>query len=227
MNGGLVCRHLTVVSRQADGTGRQILDDVCLAAPPGELVLITGPNGAGKTTLLATLGGLRRPTAGEVAADGEPVSRWAMTHLDRWRRQVGFVFQEPQFFQDLSVSENLMLALVPLGVPPGQWRGRAETALDAVGLGHLAGQPPWRLSSGEAQRVGLARALVRRPRYLLADEPTAHQDDAAIAVVAKALAGAAAEGAVVVVTTHDLRLRQSAIAAAHFVLDGGRLQPAP
>ncbi|MEE4608015.1 MAG: ATP-binding cassette domain-containing protein [Desulfobacteraceae bacterium] len=227
MNGGLACRHLTVVSRQAGGAERKILNDVCLAAPPGEVVLVTGANGAGKTTLLTMLGGLRRPTAGEVMADGQPVSRWAMTHLDRWRRQVGFVFQEPQFFEDLTVSENLLLALVPLGVPRGRWRGRTETALEAVGMGHLAGQTPWRLSSGEAQRVGLARALVRNPRYLLADEPTAHQDDAAITLIAATLAGAAAEGAVVVVTTHDPRLRQSGIAAAHFVLDGGRLQPAP
>jgi ABC-type lipoprotein export system ATPase subunit len=224
---GLVCCHLTAVHREADGTPRRILDDVSLAARPGEVVLITGPTGAGKTTLLTLLAGLQRPSAGEVDADGQPVSRWTTPHLDRWRRQVGIVFQEPQFFDDLSVLENLMLALVPLGVPRNRWRPRAGAALEAVGVGQLAHRPAWQLSSGEAQRVGMARALSRRPRYLLADEPTAHQDDVAMTLIAAALAGAAADGAAVVVTAHDPRLRQSGVAAVHWVLEGGRLRPAP
>lgn len=227
MKAGLVCCHLTAVHREADGTPRRILDGVSLAARPGEVVLITGPTGAGKTTLLTLLAGLQRPSAGEVDADGLPVSRWATPHLDRWRRQVGIVFQEPQFFDDLSVLENLMLALVPLGVPRNRWRPRAGAALEAAGVGHLAHRPAWQLSSGEAQRVGMARALSRRPRYLLADEPTAHQDDVAMTLIAAALAGAAADGAAVVVTAHDPRLRQSGVAAVHWVLEGGRLRPAP
>ena len=227
MNTGLICRDVTVTCRDVDGAQKPVLREVCLAARPATIVMIGGPTGAGKTTLLSVLGGLRRPTAGEVTADGQPVSRWTTGHLDCWRRQVGFVFQTPQFIKDLTVLENVMLPLVPLGITRRQWRRRAGEALEAAAAAHLAARPVWNLSSGETQRVGLARALVGHPRFLLADEPTAHQDDAAVAVVCAALSGVAADQRVVVITSHDPRLNQNAIAAEHFTLNDGRLAPRP
>lgn len=227
MTAGLACRDVTVTHCDDGGTERTVLHEIRLTAAPGELITVAGPTGAGKTTLLAVLGGLRRPGAGEVLADGVPVSRWSAAHLDRWRRQVGFVFQEPQFIDDLSVLENVLLPLVPLAASRAEWRRRAVAALDRVAVKHLADRAVWQLSTGEAQRVGLARALVGDPRFLLADEPTAHQDDAAVRIVADVLADASADGRVVVVTSHDPRWIDGGAAGGRFLLQEGRLVRRP
>jgi len=227
MTAGLACRNVTVTYRDGGGTERRVLHEGRLTAAPGELVTVAGATGAGKTTLLAVLGGLRRPDAGEVLADGVPVSRWSAAHLDRWRRQVGFVFQEPQFLDDLSVLENVLLPLVPLGTGRAEGRRRAAAVLDRFAVGHLADRKLWQLSTGEAQRVGLARALVGDPRFVLADEPTAHQDDAAVHIVADVLSAAAAEGRVVVVASHDPRWIGSGAAGERFILQAGHLLRRP
>jgi putative ABC transport system ATP-binding protein len=225
LTAGLACRRLDFTWPGEDPAAGRVLNAVEATFPSGTLSLVTGASGTGKSTLLHLLAGLLRPTAGEVWADGAPVSRWTALHRDHWRRQVGIVFQHLALMPDLSVAENLLAPLIPR---PIEWR-RMQQAIDdqlaAVGLPALARAPAYTLSGGQRQRLALARALVGRPRFLLADEPTAYQDDARARDVIARLADAAAAGAVVVVCSHDPRLRQSELVNRAFRLDAGRLAP--
>jgi ABC-type lipoprotein export system ATPase subunit len=191
---------------------------------PGRVSLISGRTGTGKSTLLHTLGGLMRPSAGEVLAGDRPVSRWIGAHRDVWRRSVGMVLQHPCLMADLTVLENVLLPLVPQGLSLSQARYRGAAALESVGLSHLAGSAAGVLSGGERQRVTVARALVVRPAILLADEPTAHQDDDAAALVWDRLRACAAGGAVVIAAGHDPRFSQASADADRYHLADGRLR---
>jgi putative ABC transport system ATP-binding protein len=152
----------------------QALRGVSLAIAPGEFVAITGPSGCGKSTLLHLLGGLDRPTAGEVCFHDQPLSR---LDLDTYRaREVGFVFQSFHLMATLTAVENVQ---IPMFEGPWPHRQRAERAgrlLDEVGLAQRRGHRPSQLSAGERQRVAIARALANEPALLLADEPTGNLD---------------------------------------------------
>lgn len=218
---GLACKAITLTRRDPHGEERAILDGLDASFGPGTVTVIEGATGAGKSTLLHVLGGLLRPHQGEVLADGQAVSRFTAAHRDRWRQSVGLVFQHPHLLSGLTVLENVMLPLVPRGHPVGDLRQQALAALERTAIGHLAGRDPNDLSGGEQQRVSLARALVSQPRFLLADEPAAHQDRAGLAHVSEQLAAAAATGAVVVVVSHDPRLA----GWRRLRLESGRLNP--
>ncbi len=202
---GLVLDRVSVCRSGADAP-HPTLDCVSASFPHGAVSAILGPTGVGKSTLLHVLAALIRPDEGRVYAHGEPVSSWIAAHRDRWRRQVGLGFQVPVFLDGLTVLENVMAPRVPL--EPGMRAAvdQARVALEAAGAMHLADRHLSSISGGERQRVGLARALVGCPRYLLLDEPTAHQDDAGVHIVVEAFEAAARRGAVVVVATHDHRL---------------------
>ncbi len=222
--GGLECRSLTLVRRDGAGAERPILDELDGTFTPGELAVVSGATGAGKSTLLHLLGGLLRPTSGEVLAGGEPVSRFLGSHRDRWRRQVGLVFQGTnQLWPDLTAAENVMLPLVPQGQTPAVLRRRVAAAMDRLGTLSLAKRDARELSVGEQQRVAVARALVVEPIYLLADEPTAHQDPAGLELVMGALTKVRDGGATVVVASHDPRVVGGSYAARDWRLDEGRL----
>jgi ABC-type lipoprotein export system ATPase subunit len=223
---GLACRAVTVRRRDAGGQLRTVLDALDATFPAGTLTLIGGPTGAGKSTLLHLLAGLARPDEGTVLADGEPCSRWTAAHRDLWRRNAGLVFQSAQLMGGLTVLENTLLPLVPRGLGRAELRARATAELERAGVAHLAARDPAELSGGEQQRVSLARALVGAPRFLLADEPVAHQDDGGLAIVARLLEDAASRGATVVVVSHDPRLARSGLARAQLVLDSGQLRDA-
>jgi ABC-type lipoprotein export system ATPase subunit len=227
MRGGLSCHALQRFRRGVDGTERPVIDGVDADFPAGEISLIVGPTGAGKSTLLHLLAGLLRPTAGEVRADGEPVSRWVTAHRDRWRRRVGVLFQTPSLVPDLTVLENVMLPLIPRGRSLSDIRRRAGGCLERAGMSHLAGQPAAILSGGEGQRAALARALAVDPRFLIADEPTAHQDDEGAAIVMAALRAERDRGAAVVVAGHDHRLLAAGVADRRYRLASGRLASLP
>lgn len=205
--------------------GSTVFASVSARFNAGQMALITGDTGAGKTTLLNILAGMLRPTAGQVFFGDAPVSRWTAAHRTIWRRQVGIVFQADRFLADRTVFENIMVPLIPQAITRGDILDRCRKVLVKTDLGGLADAPIERLSGGERQRVSLARALVGNPKVLLADEPTAHQDDGHADGVLAALSDAAhGGGAIVVVTAHDRRVADHPAVAARYHLDGGRLE---
>jgi ABC-type lipoprotein export system ATPase subunit len=201
-----------------------LLDDVDLSLSGGEVVLVSGISGAGKSTLLHLLSGLLRPTAGEILADQEPISRWLTSHRDRWRRRVGIIFQQEHLAAELSVLENVMLPLIPRSGGPRRWRAQSREILSCLDVGHLAGAAIASLSGGQRQRVAVARALVDAPDYIMADEPAAHQDEANARRIGSLLRKAADRGAVVVVAGHDRQGHGWIAIDRHLILSDGKLR---
>jgi putative ABC transport system ATP-binding protein len=156
---------------------RAVLAGVSLRIHRGERVALTGPSGSGKTTLLNLLGGVDRPKSGRIEFDGLCLNDLDGNGLAEVRRRhFGTVFQFFHLLPTLSASENVELPLQLLGVPATERRTRVAALLDRVGVAHRADAPPGELSGGEMQRIAIARALVHRPRLLLADEPTGNLD---------------------------------------------------
>ena len=186
------------------------LRGVSLAVAPGERVAITGPSGCGKTTLLHLLGGLDRPTGGEVRFEGVPFAA-ARTAAAAQRRHLGFIFQSFGLLPALTARENVELPLALAGVAAGRRTAAARAMLDAVGLADRADYLVEELSGGQRQRVAIARALAGEPRVVLADEPTGSLDSATAASVMDMLLGLLAErGAALVLVTHDAEMARRA-----------------
>ena len=176
-------------------------------AGKGEHCLVLGASGSGKTTLLAILAGLLRPSAGRVTVGGEDLAQMSGPALDRFRgRHIGFVPQKLHLIGSLDVEANLALAQFMAGV--AQDGARVREVLAAVGLADRFAVRPAHLSHGQAQRVAVARAVVNRPRVILADEPTSNLDDAHCAATLDLLESqASACGATLVIATHDQRAK--------------------
>jgi putative ABC transport system ATP-binding protein len=189
---------------EAEAIGVEALRGIDFEVRRGEFVAIMGPSGSGKSTLLHLIGGLDRPSAGEVVLAGQPLAALSDRDLTLLRRRrVGVVFQFFNLLPTLTAEENVALPLMLDGLPGETCRSRAAEALAVVGLGERAGRLPHQLSGGEQQRVAIARALVARPALLLADEPTGNLDSASGAQVLDALRRASDEGQTVVMVTHD------------------------
>ena len=181
------------------------LGGVSLDIEPGEFVAVMGPSGCGKSTLLNVLGLLDSPTDGAYWFFGEDVAKYPETQLTRLRREhIGFVFQSFNLIDDLTVAENVEVALLYRGVAAGERRRRVSEALERVGMAHRARHRPQQLSGGQQQRVAVARALVSAPRLILADEPTGNLDTANGEEVMRLLTEAAAAGVTIVMVTHSL-----------------------
>ena len=178
---------------------------VDLAIEAGEWVAIVGESGSGKSTLLNIVAGLDRPDAGEVVAPGRPASADDDDALALWRRRdVGFVFQAFHLLPYLPVEDNVALPLALLGTPARERRERARAMLETVGLAGFGARRPGSLSGGEMQRAAIARALVHRPRLVLADEPTGNLDEANALRVLDTLAHAVRDaGAAALMVTHS------------------------
>jgi putative ABC transport system ATP-binding protein len=174
----------------------------------GERWLVLGPSGCGKTTLLHVVAGLIRPSEGEVFVSETDLRKLDGARLDRWRGStVGIVLQALHLMRHLSVRDNLRIAQYLAHAP--QDDARIAETLGALGLADKAARRPAELSEGERQRVAVARAVVNRPKLLLADEPTANLDDDAAAHAAELLLEQAGRhGATLVVATHDARVKQ-------------------
>ncbi|MFY9315642.1 MAG: ATP-binding cassette domain-containing protein [Burkholderiales bacterium] len=177
-------------------------------AAAGEHWLVLGASGSGKTTLLNLLAGLLAPSEGEVVVAGQPLGALRGAALDHWRgRTVGIVPQKLHLVPSLNVLQNLMLAPYLAGLPPDE--SRALGLLESLSLKDKAGERPHQLSHGQAQRAAIARAVMNRPKLLLADEPTANLDDVNCAAALELLEGQSREcGATLIVATHDQRARQ-------------------
>ncbi|MFE1297336.1 ABC transporter ATP-binding protein [Streptomyces sp. NPDC058731] len=188
------------------------LDGVDLTIHDGDRLVIQGPTGGGKSTLLQMLGGLDRPTSGDVVLDGVDLAKLPEARLTRVRSEtIGFVFQSFNLIPTLTAQENVETALVPLGVKAGQRRERAAEALASVGLGERLAHLPGEMSGGQQQRVAIARALVKRPKMLLADEPTGNLDEAMRDEVMEVLERMWKEhGLTFVMVTHDSAIARRA-----------------
>ena len=187
--------------------------NVDLSIGRGELIAVVGPSGSGKSTFGALVAGIDRPTSGSLVVDGERIDRMSTDRLAGWRGEhVGVVFQDFHLLPTLTAVENIELA-IELGLPGASRRVRRRAAHDAlasVGLSAHARKLPAQMSGGEQQRVGVARALVTRPRLIVADEPTGALDQASGHIVFDLLVGAARHGTTVVFITHDVTLAASA-----------------
>jgi putative ABC transport system ATP-binding protein len=183
----------------------QALGEVSLEIAGGEFVAIMGPSGCGKSTLLNVLGLLDSPSTGAYWFFGDDVARCSERQLTRLRRErIGFVFQSFNLIDDLSVAENVEVALLYRSVAAPERRRRVREALERVGIAHRAGHRPQQLSGGQQQRVAVARALVSGPRLILADEPTGNLDTANGEAVMGLLNDAVKSGVTVVMVTHSL-----------------------
>lgn len=181
------------------------LTEVSLEVHPGELLVVRGPSGSGKTTLLNLLGGLDRPTSGEVwIGDAELTAMSEGDLLDVRRRRLSYIFQSFGLIPVLSAAENVEVPLRLVETPGEERDRRVQQALELVGLGPHANQRPYELSGGQQQRVGIARALASEPEILIADEPTGQLDSATAATIMDLLSELVRErGLAAVVSTHD------------------------
>ena len=200
--------------RKEYGSGQGLVravDDVGLDVACGESLAVMGPSGCGKSTLLHLLGGLDRPSGGELWLADRRTDRCSERALARLRRHdIGFVFQAFHLMEELTAQENVELPALLAGRPPRWARQHAAELLEQVGLADRAHHLPSALSGGQRQRVAIARALANEPRLVLADEPTGNLDSAATVEVLRLFESLHAGGLTLVVVTHDERIAATA-----------------
>lgn len=203
----------------------QVLHNIDLMVSPGDIHLLMGPSGSGKTTLLSIMGGILRPTAGQVQLQGTDITRLNRKELARFRCQnIGFIFQGFNLFGAMTAAENIEVILKMKGWKRRAAKLEAQTLLEDVGLGDKGNHRPKDLSGGQKQRVAIARALAGAPPIIMADEPTSALDSHSGQTVIELLRKLAKEkGRTVLMVTHDPRLQSVADQVVY--LEDGRLTP--
>lgn len=203
---------------------KAVLIDITLDINPGEICILTGPSGSGKTTLLSLIGGLRSLQDGSLKILGQELQGISKRKLTKIRNNIGFIFQHHNLLKCLSAYGNVRMSLkLHQEIPVWEYRKRAETILEAVGLADFIDSYPENLSGGQQQRVAIARALVAQPKLVLADEPTASLDSKTgrdvVDIIQKL---AKEEGCSVLLVTHDNRILD--IADRIVKMEDGKLQ---
>jgi putative ABC transport system ATP-binding protein len=205
---------------QMGGTTVRALDGVDLDIPRKSFTVVMGPSGSGKSTLLYLLGGLDRPTSGQIAVNGQRLDEMDENKLALFRRQmVGFIFQSFNLIQSMTAEENVGFPMQFAGISPKVRLRRSKELLEQVGLADRGRHRPGELSGGQQQRVAAARALVNDPNLILADEPTGNLDTASGAGIMQLLADLHQSGRAVLVVSHDARMVRFATHKV-FLLDG-------
>ena len=203
-------------------TGQEALSGLSLELAAGEMAFLTGHSGAGKSTLLKLIMLMERPTQGQLLINGKNLGRLHRSQIPYYRRRVGVVFQNHQLLFDRTVFDNVALPLQVSGYQPREVGRRVRAALDKVGLLDKEKLNPIALSGGEQQRVGIARAVVHKPRILLADEPTGNLDPELSEEIMKLFRQFGELGVTVLVATHDVDLI-APMGRRLLHLQGGRL----
>ena len=202
--------------------GRDGLSEVSLTVDKGEMVFLTGHSGAGKTTLLKLIALIERPTRGQVLLEGRNIGRLSARAIPAHRRRIGMVFQDHKLLPERTVFENVSLPLIIAGMARREIARRARAAIDQVGLLGRETARPDALSTGEQQRVGIARAVVSRPGLLIADEPTGNLDPALSLEIMTLFKRLNEVGVTMLIATHDLALLDL-IGGRRVVLAEGRV----
>jgi cell division transport system ATP-binding protein len=201
--------------------GREALSDLTLHVGRGEMVFLTGHSGAGKSTLLKLIALIERPTRGTLLVNGQNTSNVPRSKIPAFRRQVGVVFQDHKLLMDRPVYDNVGLPLVIAGVPEKDIAKRVRAALDQVGLLGRERNTPIELSTGEQQRVGIARAIIGKPALLIADEPTGNLDPDLSLEIMNLFKRFNEVGVTVLIASHDIHLVER-FGVRRVVLEGGR-----
>jgi cell division transport system ATP-binding protein len=186
--------------------GREALSGVSFTLEKGEMAFLTGPSGAGKSTLLKLVALIERPTRGTVLVNSQNTARVSRRRIPRYRQRIGVVFQDHKLLYDRSVFDNVALPLVIAGLRPRDIGRRARAALDQVGLLDRESHRPITLSTGEQQRVGIARAVAARPDVVIADEPTGNLDPELSLEIMRLFERFHDVGVTLLIATHDLDL---------------------
>jgi cell division transport system ATP-binding protein len=204
--------------------GQEALKSLTMSVDKGEMVFVTGHSGAGKSTLLRLIALIERPTAGQVIVDGQNTRRVTRRRIPAYRRQIGMVFQDHKLLYDRSVFDNVGLPLVIGGISHRDAARKVRAALDQVGLLHKEKRNPETLSTGEQQRVGIARAIVSRPKLLIADEPTGNLDPDLSLEVMRIFRRFNEVGVTLLIASHDIALIDQ-LGCRRIQLENGAVAP--
>jgi cell division transport system ATP-binding protein len=202
--------------------GREALSDLSLEIAAGEIVFVTGHSGAGKSSLLKLISLIERPSRGQLIVNGQNVAAIGRRKVPAYRRRIGMVFQDHKLLHDRTIFDNVALPLVIAGVSTKEIGKRVRAALDQVGLLGREQSVPLELSTGEQQRVGIARAVVSKPAILIADEPTGNLDPDLSLEVMKIFRRFSEVGVTVLVASHDIYLLEH-FPVRRVRLEGGRI----
>ena len=203
-------------------SGHEALRELSFELAQGEMAFVTGHSGAGKSTLLKMIALLDRPTRGQVHVNGRNIADTRRRAVPGWRRGIGMVFQDHRLLMDRTVYDNVALPLIIAGVAREEIGKRVRASLDKVGLLGRESDAPVALSTGEQQRVGIARAIVGKPPVLIADEPTGNLDPRLSAEIMALFAEFQQVGTTVLIASHDLALIKR-LGRRVLVLDHGKL----
>jgi len=216
-------KQLTKIYNQNTNFPVTAVDEVNVTIDQGEFVAVMGPSGSGKTTFLNMIGGIDSPTHGEVFIDGTEITKFTDKELISFRRDnIGFIFQDYSLLPVLTALENVEFVMQLQGRPPQECQKRANELLKEVGLGDRTGNVPGKLSGGQQQRVAVARALAPKPKFILADEPTANLDAESVKSLLNIMQHMnEKEGVTFIFSTHDPRVIERAKRV--IVIEDGRI----